>query len=101
MHGASADLGTMSGYTVLYNLLGYPAGVAPVTRVQANEESDRPRTRDRMEATARKVEQGSAGCPIGVQIAGRPWREHEVLAAMAVVEAAARKSPTFPLAPEI
>ncbi len=100
-HGASNDLGTMGGYTNLYNALGLPAGVAPVTRVQANEESDRPRSRDRLDAAARKVEQGSAGCPIGVQIAGRPWREHQVLAAMAVVEASARKSPSFPLAPEI
>jgi len=72
----------------------------PVTRVQAGEESDRPRSRDRLDIAARKVEQGSAGCPIGVQIAGRPWREHEVLAAMAAVEATARKSPNFPLAPE-
>ena len=34
-------------------------------------------------------------------IAGRPWREHTVFAAMAAIETAARKSPSFPLAPEI
>ena len=100
-HGASRDLGTMTGYTVLFNVLGYPSGVAPVTRVQADEQSDRAASRDALLAAARKVEQHSAGLPIGVQIAGRPWREHEVLAAMAAVEAAARKSPSFPLAPEI
>jgi fatty acid amide hydrolase len=100
-HGASLDLGTMGGYTNLYNALGLPAGIVPVTRVQASEESDRPRSRDRIDIAARKVEQGSAGCPIGVQIAGRPWREHEVLAAMAAIEVIARKSPDYPLAPEV
>ena len=100
-HGASADLGIIGAYTVLCNLLGLPAGVVPVTRVAVGEESDRPRSRDRVEAAARKVEEGSAGLPIGAQIAGRAWREHTVLAALAVIEAAARKLPSFPLAPEI
>ena len=100
-HGASADLGTIGGYTILFNLLGLPAGVVPFTRVAAGEESDRLRSRDRVEATARNVELGSAGLPISVQIAGRPWREHTVFAAMAAIETAARKSSSFPLAPEI
>jgi Asp-tRNA(Asn)/Glu-tRNA(Gln) amidotransferase A subunit family amidase len=44
---------------------------------------------------------GSAGMPIGVQLAGRPWREHTVLAAMKVVEANARTSATFPERPPL
>jgi fatty acid amide hydrolase len=100
-HGAGNDLGTIGAYTILFNLLGLPAGIVPVTRVQANEESERPKTGDRMEAAARKVELGSAGMPISVQLVGRLWREHTVLAAMKVVEANARTSTTFPERPPL
>jgi fatty acid amide hydrolase len=85
-HGASADLGVAGAYTIIYNVLGYPAGVAPFTRVRPDEAVGRSPSRDRVEQAAFKVEQGSAGLPIGVQVAARPWREHVALAAMAALE---------------
>ena len=85
-HGASRVLGTAGGYAPLWNLLGFPAGVVPVTRVRAGEESDRAPSRDRVPAAAREQERDSAGLPIAVQVAGRPWREHEVLALMQIIE---------------
>jgi len=48
-------------YTEFFNLLGNPAAVVPVGR-------------------------SSEGLPIGVQIAGRPWQEEQVLAVAAVLE---------------
>jgi fatty acid amide hydrolase len=87
-HGASADLGVAGAYACLYNVLGYPAGVVPVTQVRPGEESDRPASRDVVDRAARATEDGSAGLPIGVQLAARPWREHLALAAMAAVERA-------------
>ena len=98
-HGASKDLVTAGSYAPLYNLLGYPAGVAPVTRVREVEEVGRKPSRDRLEALARKVEQGSAGLPMGVQVVARPWREHVALAAMAAIEEDARARPDFPVCP--
>jgi fatty acid amide hydrolase len=98
-HGAARDLVLAGGYTALYNLLGYPAGVVPVTRVRAGEESERPRSRDVVEQAARKVELGSAGLPVGVQVVARPWREHIALAAMRAIEDAARATPDHPSAP--
>ena len=91
-HGASDFLhfGNAAAYASLYSLLGLPAGVVPVTRVAHGEESDRPRTRDRVEQIARESERGSAGLPIGVQVAARLWREDVVLAAMSAVEKAVR-----------
>ena len=86
LHGATKDVGLAGANTLLYNVLGYPAGVVPVTRVQPGEESERRRSFDIVEAAARRCELGSAGLPIGVQIAARPWREHVALAAMRVVE---------------
>lgn len=85
-HGATRDLGVPGMYSMLYNLLGWPAGVVPAGRVQPGEESDRPAGRDLVERAAARVEAGSAGLPLGVQIAARPWREHEALAALACVE---------------
>jgi fatty acid amide hydrolase len=89
-HGATKDLGLPGVYTSLYNVLGFPAGVVPMTQVRAGEESDRPVSKDLAEKAAAKVEAGSAGLALGVQVAGRPWAEHQVLAAMRVIEAAKR-----------
>jgi fatty acid amide hydrolase len=98
-HGGSRDLVIAGGYAVLYNVLGYPAGVVPVTRVQMDEESRRRRSRDGMERAARRAEQGSAGLPIGVQVIARPWRESAALAAMKVIQDGVRTRPDFPKTP--
>ena len=48
-------------YTEWFNLLGNPAAVVPVTR-------------------------SAQGLPVGVQLAGRPWEEEQVLAVAAALE---------------
>jgi amidase len=53
--------GEYASYTVLHNITGFPAGV-----VRGGTTAD--------------------GLPIGVQIAGKPWREDVVLAVMAHIE---------------
>jgi Asp-tRNA(Asn)/Glu-tRNA(Gln) amidotransferase A subunit family amidase len=100
-HGASLYLTLPGVYTLLANLTGYPAGVVPLTRVRADEESARPQSRDIVEKTAIETERGSAGLPIGVQVMARPWREHVALAAMSAIEAAARRRPDFPAVPPL
>jgi Asp-tRNA(Asn)/Glu-tRNA(Gln) amidotransferase A subunit family amidase len=52
-------------YTEWFNLLGNPAAVVPVSHSVAGE---------------------FAGLPIGVQIAGRPWEEEQVLSVAAALE---------------
>lgn len=94
-HGSSNDLLTAGAYAVLYNLLGYPAGVVPVTRVRAGEESSRKPLRDMVQGSAAKVEVGSVGLPVGVQVVALPWQEHVALAAMKVIEAAAKSRHDF------
>jgi fatty acid amide hydrolase len=99
-HGATRQLGPASvSYTLLYNLLGWPAGVVAATRVKVGEERGRPSSRDLMDDTARKVDEGSAGLPVGVQVASRPGREELVLAVMAALEGHFRKSGDYPLTP--
>lgn len=73
-------------YAILSNLLGLPAGVAPVTRVHPGEECERSVGKDRVERAARAAEINSAGLPVGVQVMARPWREDIVLALMEALE---------------
>jgi fatty acid amide hydrolase len=98
-HGAARDLVLGGAYTVLYNLLGYPAGVVPCTRVRAGEEVGRAPSRDLVERAAYKVERGSAGLPVCVQVVARPWREHMALAAMQAIEGFARGHDDYPAEP--
>ena len=100
-HGSSRELITAGGYTVLYNLLGYPAGVVPFTRVRAGEETGRAPSRDMVEQAAYTVEQDSVGLPVGVQVIARPWRDHVALAAMRAIEDAARARDGYPMLPAI
>jgi len=95
-HGASKDLVTAGGYAILYNVLGYPTGVVPVTRVREGEESQRKRSLDRLERVALATERGSAGLPVGVQVVARPWQEHVAFAAMRAIEASLRANPDYP-----
>ncbi|MBS1914341.1 MAG: hypothetical protein JST22_20290 [Bacteroidetes bacterium] len=98
-HGSSRDLITGGAYSCLYNALGYPAGVVPVTRVRSGEESARAASRDKLQRIASAIEHGSAGLPIAVQVVARPWCEHVALAAMAAIETAASGRPGWPSTP--
>ncbi len=78
-----------------------PAGVVAAGRVQEGEESDRQPSKDKIEQTARQVEQGSAGLPIGVQVVARHWREDIVLAVMSTLERYFKTQPDYPARPPI
>lgn len=100
-HGASANMPVAGSYSLLSPVLGYPAGVVPVTRVRATEESGRAKSSDVVHKTASEADRESAGLPVGVQLMGRPWRDEVVLAAMRVIEQGARNSPDFPAWPNL
>jgi len=100
-HGSSYLLSTAASYSMLFNLLGMPAGVVPVTRVRPGEEQPRKVGVDAVERAARDVELGSGGLPIGVQVAARAWREDVVLAVMGALEDAFRERPEYPRLPPI
>jgi len=99
-HGATEHLLPAASYALVYNVLGAPAGVVSVTRVRPGEESDRSATKDMADITAREVELGSAGLPVGVQVVARYWREDVVLAVMAALEDHFRGTPDYPARPD-
>jgi fatty acid amide hydrolase len=74
-HGTALDVAAGQSYTSLYNLLGMPAGVAPVTRVEPGEEHGE----GARSAAARRAEAGSAGLPVAVQAAARAGDDEVVL----------------------
>jgi fatty acid amide hydrolase len=99
-HGASGDLGPAGlSYTALYSVLGWPAGVVPVTRVRPVETERRSAWVDTTDRVARRVDKGSGGLPVGVQVAARPNREDLILAVMDAVQNALSGSVDFPRLP--
>lgn len=100
-HGSSFFLTNAMSYSSLFNLLGMPAGVVASTRVRASEESDRAPGLDVVERMARKVETGSAGLPVGVQVAARHWREDVVLSIMLALEEHFKTQPDYPVNPPL
>lgn len=99
LHESTEHLLPAGSYALVYNVLGTPVGIVSTTRVQPGEESDRTPSKDRAVATARRVEQNSAGLPIGVQVAARHWRDDVALAVMGVLEARARTTDSYPVQP--
>jgi fatty acid amide hydrolase len=97
-HGMSHDFTLGFCYSARYNLLNRPAGSVPVTRVRP-EETTRPGKGDRLDRRARLIEAASEGLPVGVQIVGRPFDEHLVLAAMSAIEEIARENEGYPRVP--
>jgi fatty acid amide hydrolase len=99
-HGASkdVDLATFS-YTAPFNILAWPAGSVAVTRVRPDEEAGRSPARDLVDETARRVDVGSTGLPVGVQVAARPGRDDLVLAVMQALETHFRSTPDYPVTP--
>jgi fatty acid amide hydrolase len=99
LHSTAHELVPAASYAILFNVLGLPSGVVAAGRVQPGEESDRPEKGDRMERLSRRIEQGSAGLPMGVHVAAAPWREDIVLAVMGALEEAFRRKSDYPAEP--
>lgn len=100
-HGDVGNLADFWGSALLFNTLGMPAGVAPISRVHPDEEGDWLKDKDKAEKTANAVMKGSAGLPVAVQVAARHWREDIVLAVMAVLEKHFKEKSDFPSRPPI
>jgi fatty acid amide hydrolase len=95
-HVKGFDLLAAASYAMLFNLLGWPAGVVSTTRVRAGEDHSRAISRDQVERQAASVDRGSVGLPLGVQVAALPWREDVALAVMSALEAEFSSQPDYP-----
>jgi fatty acid amide hydrolase len=97
-HGASKNFTLASSYSILFNAAQLPAGVVPVTRVRPDE-TVRAAAREALERQAAKIDAASTGLPVGVQVVGRSWRDHEVLAVMQAIESDVSRDEGYPATP--
>jgi fatty acid amide hydrolase len=79
-HGTSHEAVRGQSYASLWNVLGYPAAVAPVAVVSPAEDH------------------AAAGLPVGAQVAARPWREDVVLGLLTAVAEPSARVPRRPIA---
>ncbi|KAK5975745.1 Fatty-acid amide hydrolase 1, partial [Trichostrongylus colubriformis] len=90
-HDIPAKLFSAVGYTALFNLLDFGAGVVNVTKVN---ESDEQKLRDEYPGTdlwyrtAKNACKDSGGYPVNVQVAAPPYREEIVLRLLRDIEIA-------------
>jgi fatty acid amide hydrolase len=97
-HGDSKGFTLASSYSIAFNATQFPAGVVPASRVR-DHETTRVASRDRLIVQAARVDSASAGLPVGVQVVGRPWKDHVVLALMAAIESDLSSAADYPRTP--
>jgi fatty acid amide hydrolase len=99
-HGFSKDFALAGSPSMIWNVVQFPAGVVPVSRVRSSE-AKRAKPGDRLEKKAAEVDMQSVGLPVGVQVVARPWEEDRVLAAMLAIEEIASRGRDFPRTPAL
>ncbi|EGO03362.1 hypothetical protein SERLA73DRAFT_83299 [Serpula lacrymans var. lacrymans S7.3] len=89
-HGGMKQGFIACGYTFLFNMLDYSAGVLPVTRVDSAKDvlPASFKARNTVEAGVYELYDAKAmhGLPVGVQVVGKRLDEEKVLEAMKIVE---------------
>ncbi len=89
-HNLCKDILPLFSHTFLWNLVHYPTGSVPVTRVRTGEDvyfragTDIPV--DRLSKLAHAAAAGSAGLPVNVQVAAKPFRDEVALRVMQDLE---------------
>ena len=86
LHGKSENISFYCFYTFMWNLLGFPAGAVPVTKVREYEQEFESHFKDDIATDMQKLMQNSLGLPVGVQVAGLPWKDEEVVDIMKELE---------------
>ncbi|XP_017335039.1 fatty-acid amide hydrolase 1 isoform X1 [Ictalurus punctatus] len=83
-------------YTALYNLLNFPVGVIPITKVTAEDEDQLRHYKGTFGGFGDKLfikaMQGSVGLPVAVQCVSLPWQDELCLRLMRELEALCAKN---------
>lgn len=75
-------------YTAAYNVVDFPAGSVPISRVNQDDQEaleDYPRN-DLLYHLVYNGTKGAVGMPLNVQVIGRPWQEEMVLHVMKLLQ---------------
>lgn len=98
-HQQSGEFVAAMTYPFRYAFLNFPAGVAPMTTVNAVDVQQTPAGADKIEKQIAAFMHGAEGLPVGVQVVAPPYRESVALAVMAALEAARKGAPDMPQTP--
>ncbi|XP_059196403.1 vitamin D3 hydroxylase-associated protein-like [Centropristis striata] len=83
-------------YTILYNLLKFPAGVVPVSTVTAEDEEELRHFKgiyqDKFDKLFKEAVTGGEGLPVAVQCVALPWQDELCLHFMKEVEQLVKQS---------
>ncbi|KAM9357667.1 fatty-acid amide hydrolase 1 [Symphorus nematophorus] len=89
-HLYCGKLATILPYTMLYNVLNFPAGVVPVSTVTAEDEEDLKHFKgiyqDHWDKIFKQAVSGGEGLPVAVQCVALPWQDELCLRFMKEVE---------------
>lgn len=86
LHKTTVKVSHAFSYSLLWNLLDYPAGVVPVCQVEEGEDVYECEENDAFVSTAQQIMKNSVGLPISVQVVGRTYEDEKVLRAMKIVQ---------------
>jgi len=90
LHGEAHSLYINACYTMLWNLINFPTGVLPITKILPTEtvynNPKRKHQGDQYDKLAQACLKDAAGLPVGVQISTLPFEEEKCLAIMNEVE---------------
>ncbi|XP_063283825.1 fatty-acid amide hydrolase 1-like [Pelobates fuscus] len=88
--GYPGKLSTAVSYAILYNLVDFPAGVVPVTKVTKEDEEAlknyEGHYKDFWDKLLKKGMSDGVGLPVAVQCVALPWQEEQCLRLMKEVE---------------
>ena len=76
------DMGLFGEYLFIWNVLSYPSGIVPVTKIQPNEQEFSDKWNDKWTDLMRQTLKGSEGMPIGVQVVAHSYEDEKALAIM-------------------
>ncbi|XP_030584230.1 vitamin D3 hydroxylase-associated protein-like [Archocentrus centrarchus] len=89
-------ISTILGYTMLYNLLNFPAGVVTVSTVTAEDEEELKHYKgyyqDKWDKLFKEAVSGGEGLPVAVQCVALPWQDELCLRFMKEVEQLVKQS---------
>lgn len=86
-HNTQYDQSALIAWTIIFNLVDFPAGLMPWTHVKADE-LDYIGVNSAETEVVRRVLEGSVGLPVGLQVVGKPYKEEQCLALMQALEQA-------------
>lgn len=85
-HENSQDIAIVTHYMVIWNMLNFPSGVVPVTRVREDEQDFEDKFNDGWTKLIKDICDQSKGLPIGVQVIAHSYEDEKALAIMQVLE---------------